>query len=143
MTVTGALNIVRRVGAVEISGGKLKLRFPENERAALQPAIDTLRSRKDEALRLLSEPPPPERWPESLLEMADEVAVLSSDTEAGRQVWISWSEWKARSLNRLFHEQGVTGQPGHVTAATVRHGERSRRQQRGEAGTSAAEDVLR
>jgi hypothetical protein len=127
MTITGALNTIRRVGAVEVSGGKLKLRFPESERAALQPAIDTLRSHKDEALRLLSEPPPPERWPESLLDMADEVAVLSSDIEAGRQVWTSWSEWKARCLNRLFHEQGVTGKPGCVTAATVRHGERSNR----------------
>jgi hypothetical protein len=28
-------------------------------------------------------------------------------------------------LNRLFREQGVTGQPGRITAATVRHGEAS------------------
>jgi hypothetical protein len=30
-----------------------------------------------------------------------------------------WSEWKAASLNRLFQEQGVTGLPGKITAATV------------------------
>jgi hypothetical protein len=36
-----------------------------------------------------------------------------------------WAEWKAAALNRLFQEQGVTGQPGRITAATVRHGERN------------------
>ena len=36
---------------------------------------------------------------------------------------ISWAEWKAVALNRLFQEQGVTGKPGRITAATVRHGE--------------------
>jgi hypothetical protein len=36
---------------------------------------------------------------------------------------IPWAEWKAAALNRLFLEQGVTGQAGKITAATVRHGE--------------------
>lgn len=36
----------------------------------------------------------------------------------------AWAEWKAAALNRLFQEQGVTGKPGRITAATVRHGER-------------------
>lgn len=36
---------------------------------------------------------------------------------------VPWCEWKAAALNRLFQEQGVTGQPGRITAATVRHGE--------------------
>lgn len=36
---------------------------------------------------------------------------------------IPWAEWKAAALNRLFQEQGVTGTPGRITAATVRHGE--------------------
>ena len=35
-----------------------------------------------------------------------------------------WAEWKAAALNRLFQEQGVTGKPGRITAATIRHGER-------------------
>jgi hypothetical protein len=35
---------------------------------------------------------------------------------------ISPEEWKAATLNRLFLEQGVTGQPGRITAETVRHG---------------------
>jgi hypothetical protein len=34
---------------------------------------------------------------------------------------IPWAEWKAAALNRLFREQGVTGRPGRITAATVRH----------------------
>jgi hypothetical protein len=38
---------------------------------------------------------------------------------------IPWAEWKAAALNRLFQEQGVTGKPGRITAATVRHGERN------------------
>ena len=32
-----------------------------------------------------------------------------------------WAEWKAQSLNRLFQDQGVTGQPAKVTAAGVHH----------------------
>ena len=124
MSIPEALETIRRVGAVQISGGKLKVRFPETERAALQPAIETLRSGKAEALRLLSGPPPIEQWPESLLDLADEVSAASGDAEgARRQVWMSWYEWKARMLNRLFLEQGVTGQPGRIAAATVRHGE--------------------
>jgi hypothetical protein len=38
----------------------------------------------------------------------------------------SWAEWKAAKLNRLFQEQGVTGRPGRITAATVLHGEKKR-----------------
>lgn len=37
---------------------------------------------------------------------------------------MDWAEWKAAALNRLFQEQGATGKPGRITAATVRHGER-------------------
>lgn len=68
---------------------------------------------------------PSEGWPESLKELADERAARSGNPEAARrEVWLSWAEWKARELNRLFQEHGTSGQPGGVTAATVRHGER-------------------
>lgn len=40
-----------------------------------------------------------------------------------REEGMPWPEWKAAELNRLFQEQGATGQPGRVTAATVQHGE--------------------
>jgi hypothetical protein len=128
VTVAGALRTIRRVGAVEISSGKLRLTFPESERAALQPAIDALRAGRDEALRLLSEPPQPEHWPDSLLGMADEVSVAVGDADAGRRrVWMSWCEWKAGALNKLFLERGATGQLGRITPETIRHGERPRR----------------
>jgi hypothetical protein len=53
--VAEALDLIRRVGAVENSEGNLKLKFPEARRAALQHAIDTLRKGKAEALELLAE----------------------------------------------------------------------------------------
>ena len=40
------------------------------------------------------------------------------------QAGIQWAEWKAAMLNRLFQEQGTSGQPGRITAATVLHGEK-------------------
>jgi hypothetical protein len=46
----------------------------------------------------------------------------------------SWAEWKAASLNRLFQEQGVTGRPGRITAATVLHGETQRNVAREQSG---------
>jgi hypothetical protein len=36
---------------------------------------------------------------------------------------MSWAEWKAHALNRLFLEQGMSGAPGRITAETIRHGE--------------------
>jgi hypothetical protein len=36
---------------------------------------------------------------------------------------IVWAESKAVMLNRIFQEQGVGGRAGHITEATVRHGE--------------------
>jgi hypothetical protein len=37
---------------------------------------------------------------------------------------MSWADWQAANLNRLFVEQGLTGQPGRITGDTVRHGQR-------------------
>jgi hypothetical protein len=36
---------------------------------------------------------------------------------------MSWCEWKAAALNRLFLEQGLTGQPGRITPETIRKAE--------------------
>ncbi len=44
-------------------------------------------------------------------------------TAATKVKGVQWAEWKAAALNRLFQEQGVTGQSGRITKATVRHGE--------------------
>lgn len=127
MTVTEALEMVKRVGAVEVNGEKLKLIFPEKERATLEPAIHTLRRCKAEALALLAALPPPAEWPYSLSELAAELAQRSGDSEsARREVWHSWADFKAATLNRLFQELGTSGKPGRITAVTVRHGERKR-----------------
>ena len=49
------------------------------------------------------------------------VPAQSSEVDADSP-GVPWAEWKAEALNRLFEEQGVTGQPGQITAATIRHG---------------------
>ena len=100
MTVLQAIAEVRRVGTILTQNGKLKLRFPEADRAHLEPAIEVLRQNRKAALDAVSD-------------YAD---------GAGKDVWLNYSEWKARELNRLFREQGVTGEPSSITAATVLHG---------------------
>jgi hypothetical protein len=60
MTVTEALELVRQVGVVEGRGGVLRLKFPERDRAMLQPAIEVLRGGKAKALTLLAQPDPAE-----------------------------------------------------------------------------------
>ena len=51
--------------------------------------------------------------------------------EMGRSPRVSWAEWKAAALNRLVKEQGLAGELGRVTAATVRHGEACERGDKG------------
>jgi hypothetical protein len=48
---------------------------------------------------------------------------------------ISWEEWKAAALNRLFHKQGAVGSPGHITSKTVSDGERKWRTRNPEPST--------
>jgi len=36
----------------------------------------------------------------------------------------SYADWKVKALNLPFQEQGLTGQPGRITTATVLHGQR-------------------
>lgn len=57
--------------------------------------------------------------PVSLHVKSAPTCTVSAEHESG----LGWAEWKAMSLNRLFQEQGVTGQPGRITAATLEHGE--------------------
>ena len=132
MTVLEAICEVRRFGSIWEHDGALKVRFREPDRTILNPAIDILRLNKDAAIQTLAgfdtDPsktiPPLMRWPESLLDLASELGGRSGDSDAARrEVWLGWCEWKAAALNRLFQEQGVTGRPGRITAATVRHGE--------------------
>ena len=37
---------------------------------------------------------------------------------------MSWAEWKADALNRLFQKYGVLKQRARITAETVRHAEK-------------------
>ena len=134
MTVHDAIDEVQKVGTIRAENGKLKLRFPEPERERLGSVIETLRQNRETALQTLSavesDPviiPPAARWPQSLSALAAEVGQRSGDPEsARREVWLDWCQWKAAALNRLFKEQGVTGQPGRITAATVEDGEKKR-----------------
>ena len=63
----------------------------------------------------------------SPLEAIPNIAEAVSESEHG----VPWADWKAAALNRLFQEQGVTGQPGRITAATIRHGEANRERKSG------------
>jgi hypothetical protein len=47
------------------------------------------------------------------------------DSSTATERVMSWAEWKAAALNQLFLEFGSTGQPGRITADTIRHGERA------------------
>jgi hypothetical protein len=48
---------------------------------------------------------------------------LAVDSATAPERVMSWSEWKAAALNRLFLELGTSGGPGRVTAETIRHGQ--------------------
>jgi hypothetical protein len=60
VTVVDALEAIRRVGAVENSGGAIKVRLPDSLRPAFQSAIETLRAGKAEVIRLISGPESPD-----------------------------------------------------------------------------------
>jgi hypothetical protein len=49
------------------------------------------------------------------------------DSSPATERVMSWAEWKAAALNRLFLEQGISGQAGRITAETILHGERMNR----------------
>jgi hypothetical protein len=76
--------------------------------------------------------PPVESWPDSLLDLARERGAQTGDSETAREeVWISWCEWKAREMNRLFQEHGLTEQPGQIKLETIKDGlERGERRER-------------
>ena len=48
---------------------------------------------------------------------------IAVDSRRCEERVMSWCEWKAAALNRLFLEQGVTGKLGRITPDTVRQAE--------------------
>ncbi len=54
-----------------------------------------------------------------------ESAKFKVDLSTGSERLMSWAEWKAGALNQLFLDLGSTGQPGRITADTIRHGEQA------------------
>jgi hypothetical protein len=56
-------------------------------------------------------------------------------TAPEREARLPWAEWKAASINRIFREQGVTGQLGRITAETIQHGEADRERKSGGVST--------
>lgn len=58
-----------------------------------------------------------------IIQVLSQRADMAEASERGA----SWAAWKAAVLNRLFQEQGVTGQPSRIMAATVEDGSKERR----------------
>jgi hypothetical protein len=93
MTVPDAIRSVQQIGSIRAQNGKLQLRFPKSERQWLESSIDVLRREKAEAL--------------AILEGEEGHARADSTDSKG----VPWADWKAATLNRIFQEQGVTGEP--------------------------------
>ena len=49
--------------------------------------------------------------------------MTSGGASKGEPQWMSWEEWRAQMLNRLFQRQGVLKQRARITPETVKHGE--------------------
>jgi hypothetical protein len=100
MTVPEALGMVRQVGAVEIHGENLRVKFPEKDRARLQPALYTLRKCKAEALAILataktSAPDPPENdWDRGELELLSGI-----EDDAAREELITFKNTLSGALS--------------------------------------------
>jgi hypothetical protein len=71
------------------------------------------------------------------ISVSPDVAIEANtpDIDRGPESGIDWAEWKAAALNHLFRAQGVTGQTGRITAATIRHGQAGRARKSGGVST--------
>lgn len=110
MTVAEALSAIRRVGTVESQAGNLRLRFPETTASELQPAIDTLRAGKAEALAFLSDA--------GLAELARASAVLNRAgvrimaLEGGATIGV-WSDLDGPEVRAALRTFGLDWLPLH------------------------------
>ncbi len=102
MTVAEAVNAIRRVGTVESQAGNLRLRFPETATSELQPALDTLRVGKAEALALVSEPDPAELARASSVLNRAGVRIMALEGGATIGVWSDMDGPEIRAALRTF-----------------------------------------
>ena len=107
MTVAEALSAIRRVGTVENQAGNLRLRFPETATSELQPAIDTLRVGKAEALALLSDPDPAELARASAVLNRAGVRIMALESGATIGVWSDLDGPEVRAALRAFGSDGL------------------------------------
>jgi hypothetical protein len=117
--VVEALELIQRVGVVESSEGKLRLKFPERERTALQPAIDALRNGKTEAIALLTEPLKDHNFvrvePQGLESVLKGSAIELWSTAAGRLFLVADEADAVQAMERFHANRGET-----YTAAEAR-----------------------
>jgi hypothetical protein len=102
VTVAKALSAIRRVGTVENYAGNLRLRFPETVASELQPAVDTLRTGKAEALTLLANPDPAELARASAVLRRAGVRIMALEGGATIGVWSDLDGPEVRAALRAF-----------------------------------------
>jgi hypothetical protein len=90
------------VGSVENSAGNLKLRFPGAATAELQPAIDTLRSSKTEAVALMSIPDQVELARASALLNRTGCRLMELDGRVTIGIWADLDGPEIRAAVRAF-----------------------------------------
>lgn len=102
MTVREALSAILRVGTVDGCAGNLRLRFPATAAPQLQPAIAILRTRKAEALALLSDPDSAELAHASAVLNRAGVRIMALEDGAGIGVWSDLDGPEVRAALRVF-----------------------------------------
>ena len=102
MTVAEALATIRRVGAVEVSRGKIKLILPDAAVPKLGTEIATLRAHKAEALALLAKPEPGELANASTVLRRAGVRIMALEGGATIGVWSDLDGPKVRAAFRIL-----------------------------------------
>jgi hypothetical protein len=121
MRALEALKAARAAGVdITLDGEDLVLQAPAPPPALVLDALSRNKAEIVALLRLGNDRRTGEDWQAFDHEQADvRLSGIPAETKG-----ISWAEWKAATLNRLFQEQGIAREPGRISTATVLHGER-------------------